>query len=83
MSTPPAPRRSVLQEVENWKATAEQESRNRDYYRSLVVQIGEMLGPVAYTQDDGGIVTDVLCAKVPGLVAELLNKASAMGIKLP
>ena len=39
-----------------------------DYYRGLVVQIGEQLGIAAKTSDDGSIQQDVLCAKVPELV---------------
>jgi hypothetical protein len=53
-----------------WEETANQNQRNTDYYRGLVVQIGEMFGVAAKTQDDGGLAEDVLCAKVPELVAQ-------------
>lgn len=58
-------------ERDNWRQTAEQESRNRDYYRGLLVQIGELFGVAARTQDDGGVAKDVLVAKVPELCAQL------------
>jgi len=62
------------QESEAWKDTAAQESRNRDYYRRLVVEIGRSLGPAAYVADDGIVHDDVLCAKVPELVREQARK---------
>lgn len=58
-------------ERDAWQDTAAQHARNRDYYRALVVECGEAIGEAAYTQDDGGRVEDVLCAKVPELVREL------------
>lgn len=56
---------------DNWQKTARQESRNTDYYRGLVVAIGEMFGQEAKTSDDGMVHDEVLCAKVPELVARL------------
>lgn len=50
-------------ERDNWIETAIQESRNREYYRSLVVQIGEMFGEAAKVCYDGTKVQDVLCAR--------------------
>lgn len=58
-------------ELAAWKYSAEQFSRNEDYYRGLVVAIGEMFGIEAKTSDDGSVQEDVLCAKVPELVAAL------------
>ena len=46
-------------------------ANNADYYRRLVVQIGETLGPSAYVADDGSVTADVLCAKVPEIVVSL------------
>jgi hypothetical protein len=54
-----------------WEDTAFQEAGNTQYYRDLVVQIGEMLGPEAKTADDGSYMDTVLCAKVPELVEKL------------
>lgn len=56
---------------DSWMETARQESTNRDYYRGLVERCGGALGVAARTQDDGGVVPDVLCAKVPELVEAL------------
>ena len=58
----------------NWMDTGAQAQRNADYYRGLVVRCGKSIGPEAYIQDDGGVVDEVLCAKVPELVEELVSK---------
>ena len=63
--------RECYQPKTNWEDCAREYARNCEYYRGLVVKCGELLGPAAKTQDDGGIVPDVLCAKVPELVAAL------------
>lgn len=55
-----------------WCEAAAQHLRNEEYYRGLVVKIGEMLGPDAYISDDGSVQQDVLCAKVPELVRRRL-----------
>lgn len=57
-----------------WEETAAQMSRNADYYRGLVVKIGEMFGENAYISDDGSKQDSVLCAKVPELVQELIHR---------
>lgn len=59
------------QERDNWIDTAKQHNRNEDYYRGLVVECGETIGEQSYIADDGGKHIDVLCAKVPELVAAL------------
>ena len=59
-------------EINNWMATAEQTQRNVDYYRNLVVTIGDMLGPVARTTQSGYLCTEVLCAAVPDAVFALI-----------
>lgn len=64
-------------ERDNWIQSAEQFARNEDYYRGLVVKIGEMCGPDAYVSDDGSVQQDVLCAKVPELVASLIQAQAA------
>jgi len=51
-----------------WCDTAAQHCRNEEYYRGLVVKIGELFGEAAYISDDGSRQEDVLCAKVPELV---------------
>jgi len=59
--------------IDNWKETAAQHLRNEEYYRGLLIQIGEMLGEEAYIADDGSKQQDVLCAKIPELVAKRLK----------
>ncbi len=56
-----------------WIDLAAQNQRNTDYYRGLLISCGEAIGKEAYIQDDGGVVQDVLCAKVPELVKGLVN----------
>lgn len=65
-----------------WEQTAQQESRNRDYYRGLLVAIGEKFGLDAKTQDDGGVVDDVLVAKVPELVDGIRERSAALAATL-
>jgi hypothetical protein len=67
------------QHTTNWLESAHQFHENEQYYRGLVVKIGEMLGEEAYTQDDGGKVDEVLCAKVPDLVAKLIVTTPPVG----
>ena len=62
----------VSQVLRNWYDTAAQHARNEEYYRGLVIEIGEMLGEEAYVSDDGSTQQDVLCAKVPELVRKLV-----------
>lgn len=59
-----------------------QETRNRDYYRGLVVRIGEGLGEAQYIADDGSKQEDVLCAKVPELVAALQRRLTEQAERL-
>jgi len=49
---------------------------DRDYYRGLVVRVGNMIGEPAHIADDGTRRDDVLCAKVPGLVHDILLSRS-------
>jgi hypothetical protein len=58
-----------------WIDTAKEFARNAEYYRSLVVQCGEHIGHDAYVCDDGSVSNDVLCAKIPELVKELVGSS--------
>lgn len=62
----------AIRERNGWCESAAAHLRNEEYYRGLVTKIGEMLGPEAYISDDGSVQQDVLCAKVPDLVAKLV-----------
>ena len=60
-----------------WMETAAFHHRNEEYYRGLVIQIGEMLPlPDAYVSDDGSGQDSVLCAKVPELVQALVAEVA-------
>lgn len=63
--------------VKAWYETAIFYHKNEEYYRGLIVKIGEMLGPDAYTDDAGKIHDSVLCAKVPELVENFLPKQAS------
>lgn len=65
---------NLSRERDAWMETANQQARNAQYYRGLVVKIGQMLGQSAYTSDDGS-VQDVLCDKVPELVEASLSQS--------
>jgi len=60
--------------VENWTDTSNQNQRNADYYRELLVKCGEFIGEPAYISDDGTKNDDVLCAKIPELVESLTKE---------
>lgn len=64
---------AIVHQIAAWMYTAAANRGNADYYQSLVVKCGEYIGKEAYTQDDGGVVEDVLCDKVPELVRELVS----------
>jgi hypothetical protein len=65
-------------ERDAWSETANRHCRNEDYYRGLVVAIGKLLGPEAYISDDGSVQQDVLCAKVPEIVAAEVKHNKAL-----
>lgn len=65
---------SVARRIAAWMQTGAQHARNEEYYRGLVVKCGKAIGYDAYVQDDGGVVTEVLCAKVPELVEALVAR---------
>jgi hypothetical protein len=65
---------AVAKRIAFWMEVAAQNQRNTDYYRGLVVRCGEAIGKSAYIQDDGGVIEDVLCAKVPELVEAMCGK---------
>ena len=62
-----------------WVESAAQFSRNEDYYRSLLDECAEAIGPAAYTADDGSISQDPLRAKIPELVRATLAKTGGQG----
>ena len=76
---PPAEKSLELQgliaERDNWKRTAELNQTNVDFYRNLLVEIGEKFGAAAKTTDTGELVDEVLVMKIPGLVDQAIERA--------
>lgn len=71
----------VLSEVQTlwgnrdtWKLTAAQAQENADYYRGIVVKVGDLLGPGVRTSDDETTQQDVLAAKVVEEVRSLVER---------
>jgi hypothetical protein len=56
-----------------WKETARQHCQNEEYYRGLLDEIGNILGPEAFISDDGSVQQDVVRAKLPELVRSRLS----------
>jgi hypothetical protein len=54
-----------------WEQTAASYSRNSDYYRGLVDETANHLGPDVYKSDDGSIQNSPFRAKIPEMVATL------------
>ena len=68
---------AVARRIAAWMDTAMQFNRNEEFYRKLLDECANNLGPLrdrAYRQDDGGVVDCPLRLKIPGLVAELANQ---------
>lgn len=63
-------------ERNNWIETARMHCKNQMYYRGLLEQIGKTFGEEAYISDDGSVQDEVLIAKVPELVASILELSS-------
>lgn len=57
-----------------WIEEAAMYSRNADFYRNIVIEIGEMFGDAAKTSDDGSLQEGILALKVPELVRESLKE---------
>lgn len=56
----------------NWEKTAAQHLRNEQYYRGLLVQIGELFGLRLRICDDGSVSEGVVVAALPNQVKRLL-----------
>ena len=63
-------RDGALRERDGWREDAGRGTRNQEYYRGLLVKIGDMFGDAAKSDDTGAVGEDVICCKVPELVAE-------------
>lgn len=65
---------SVARRIASWMDDAARHCRNECYYRDLLVQCGKAIGKPAFTCDDGSKSEDVLCAKIPELVENLVKQ---------
>jgi len=54
-----------------WKKSAAEFCNGMEYYRGLVVKIGEIIGHESHIAQDGSDMGEVLCAGVPDLVAAM------------
>lgn len=73
---------SIARCIACWMETAAMHARNEEFWRDLVYQCADNLGPLreeAFTQDDGGKVDKPLGLKVPGLVGRLASLAGVGG----
>lgn len=64
---------SFAELLDNWIDRAAQEARNAEFYRDLIDQCAQVLGPEAYTSDDGSVQQDPVRLKVPELVQKLVH----------
>ena len=71
----------AIMERNAWENSAARAYRDVDFYRGIVIQIGELFGVEAKTSDDGSIQEDVLALKVPELVNALRAERDALKAK--
>jgi gas vesicle protein len=64
-------------QVDSLTDDVKREMRNSTYYRDLLLQIAEVLGPEKFICDSGDIAQDVLIAKVPELARAAILSAKA------
>ena len=67
----------VMVERDNWMESARQATVNADYYRGLVVECGRAVGDAAHRDDTGKWKPEVLCAKVPEAVRQMVVQSEA------
>ena len=65
---------AVAKRIASWMSDAAQYHKNSEYYRGLLVQCGKSIGDRAYICDDGTRSEDVLCAKIPEIIANDYNQ---------
>jgi len=59
-----------------WETIANQNCRNQEFYKGLLLDIALLIGEEAYITEDGNISSSVLITKLPDLVAKLINSQS-------
>lgn len=70
----------IAEKIAAWMQTAAQNQRNTDYYRGLLEQCGNIIGDRAFIADDGTRTDDVLCAKIPEIIAADYDKDEAINL---
>ena len=73
----------IARDRDLWRDSAAQAVKNADYYRGMLIRIGDMFGAAARIADDGTDMREVLVAKVPELVASLLAIKNVGKARLP
>jgi hypothetical protein len=68
----------AVRERDFWYDTALGLCNDCGYYRDMLVTIGELFGQEARIADDGTDMNEVLVAKVPELVAELVHRMKGL-----
>lgn len=58
----------------NWQQMAFAFHNNYEYYVSLLDKIGKSFGKISYISDDGSIQQDIIRAKLPELVKQLIKE---------
>lgn len=67
-------KRSFERTLYVWLKDLHQANRDMEFYRGIVMQTGELLGPEAFTSNDGTVGDSVLALKVPELVKKLVEE---------
>jgi hypothetical protein len=62
---------AVARRIAAWMDTSAEYARNVDFWRGLVMQCADHLGPDVFVSDDGSVQDEPLALKVPELVAKL------------
>ena len=62
----------LSEDAQAWRDTALMYARNAEYYKGLVVRIGDLFA-ASRIADDGSLVDAVLAEKVPELVEQLVG----------
>lgn len=64
----------LIPEIMTWVETVDVFHKNAEYYRSICIEIGELLGEEVYICDDGTKSKDVLVAKLVEILKRKLNE---------
>ncbi len=67
-------RNELIRSRDGWNEIANQHCRNEFFYRDLLHHVGIILGPEAFTSDDGSVQDTPLALKIPPLVLKLRDE---------